>query len=156
MNMAHHAPIFRQATHDDLPNIIRLLADDKLGKIREDPSHPPHQKYRDAMAVIDNDRNQLLAVTEVDNEVIGCLQITFIPGLSRLGMWRGQIEGVRIARSYRSSGIGRAFLSWAIERCREKGCGLIQLTTDKTRSDAHRFYEALGFEITHDGMKLIL
>ena len=88
--------------------------------------------------------------------MIGCLQLTFIPGLSRAGMWRGQIEAVRVAAAQRGRGVGRAMLRWAIEQCRARGCGLVQLTTDKRRADAHRFYESLGFGASHEGMKLAL
>jgi GNAT superfamily N-acetyltransferase len=84
------------------------------------------------------------------------LQLSFIPGLTRRGMWRGQIEGVRVAAAERSGGIGQAFIEWAIEQCRERGCGLVQLTSDKRRSDAIRFYASLGFEPTHEGLKLRL
>jgi GNAT superfamily N-acetyltransferase len=98
----------------------------------------------------------VLAVAEQDGRVVGCLQISFIPGLSRLGMWRGQIEAVRVASGQRGSGLGKAMLAWAIEQCRARGCGLVQLTTDKRRPQAHRFYESLGFEASHEGMKLTL
>ena len=87
---------------------------------------------------------------------MGCLQLTFIPGLSRLGMWRGQIESVRVAADQRGSGLGRRLFEWAIAECRARGCGLVQLTTDKSRPDAKRFYESLGFEASHEGMKLSL
>jgi GNAT superfamily N-acetyltransferase len=148
--------LFRAATADDLPAIIALLMDDALGKPREDLGTPIDPRYLDAFAAISCDPNQLLAVADQEGLVIACLQITFIPGLSRHGMWRGQIEGVRVASTRRGSGVGRAMMLWAIDRCRERGCGLIQLTTDKRRADAHRFYAALGFEASHEGMKLAL
>jgi ribosomal protein S18 acetylase RimI-like enzyme len=148
--------LFRAATVDDLPAILALLVDDELGKLREDLGTPLHPRYLAAFAAITRDPNQLLAVAEVDGEVVGCLQISFIPGLSRLGMWRGQIEAVRVAGAQRGSGVGRAMLLWAIEQCRARGCGLVQLTSDKRRADAHRFYARLGFEATHEGMKLRL
>jgi GNAT superfamily N-acetyltransferase len=148
--------LFRAATADDLPAIIALLMDDALGKLREDLGTPINPLYLDAFAAISCDPNQVLAVADQEGLVIGCLQITFIPGLSRLGMWRGQIEAVRVASTQRGSGVGRAMMLWAIERCRERGCGLIQLTTDKRRADAHRFYAALGFVASHEGMKLAL
>lgn len=147
---------FRRAVKADLPAIVTLLADDKLGRQREDASMPVNQKYHDAFADIDRDPNQLLAVAERQGELVGCLQLTFIPGLSRLGMWRGQIESVRIAASHRGAGLGRTMFEWAIAECRERGCGLVQLTTDKSREDASRFYTSLGFTASHDGMKLSL
>lgn len=100
------------------------------------------------------DPNQLLAVAESAGRVVGTLQLSFIPGLSRLGMTRGQIEAVRIATSHRSAGAGQAMFDWAIGQCRARGCALVQLTTDKTRPDAHRFYERLGFVASHEGYKL--
>jgi ribosomal protein S18 acetylase RimI-like enzyme len=148
--------LFRAATTDDLPAIIALLMDDDLGKLREDLGTPLNPAYLAAFEAIARDPNQLLAVAEQDGLVVGCLQLTFIPGLSHLGMWRGQIEAVRVASSLRGSGVGRAMLSWAVEQCRARGCGLVQLTTDKRRTDAHRFYESLGFEASHEGMKLSL
>ncbi len=102
-----------------------------------------------------DDPNQLLAVAD-DGAVVGCMQISFIPGLSRRGMWRGQIESVRIAASHRGAGLGRRFFEWAISRCRDRGCGLVQLTTDASRADAARFYQSLGFVGSHTGMKLPL
>ena len=147
---------FRRATADDVPAIIGLLADDELGRQREDPSLPLDVRYTDAFAAIDRDPNQLLAVVERSGAVIGCLQLTFIPGLSRRGMWRGQIESVRIASNERGGGIGRAVFEWAIGECRRRNCELVQLTTDKRRPDALRFYEALGFVASHEGMKLSL
>jgi ribosomal protein S18 acetylase RimI-like enzyme len=149
-------PTFRRATGADLPAIIRLLADDELGRQREDATLPLSDRYLQAFAAIDSDPNQLLAVVEREHQLIGCLQLTFIPGLSRLGMWRGQIESVRVASTERGSGVGRTMFEWAIEECRRRGCGLVQLTTDKRRPDALRFYEALGFAASHEGMKLAM
>ena len=123
---------------------------------REDASHPPNPAYVAAFAAIGRDPNQMLAVVEQDGGVVGCLQLSFIPGLSRLGMWRGQIESVRIAAELRGSGLGRRMFEWAIEQCRARGCGLVQLTTDASRPQAHRFYESLGFAASHVGMKLAL
>lgn len=147
---------FRRAQAADLPAIISMLADDDLGSTREDASLPVNQKYRAAFDAIDKDLNQYLAVVEQANEIIGCLQLTFIPGLSRLGMWRGQIESVRIASSHRGSGLGRKMFEWAITECRKRGCELVQLTTDKARPEALKFYEKLGFKASHEGMKLSL
>jgi ribosomal protein S18 acetylase RimI-like enzyme len=147
---------FRTATRDDLPTMVGLIADDQLGQARDDASLPLDQRYLDAFAAIERDPNQILAVVEQAGAIIGCLQITFIPGISRRGSWRGQIESVRVARSKRSGGIGTAMFDWAIDECRRRGCSLVQLYTDKSRKDAHRFYERLGFKASHEGMKLAL
>lgn len=144
-------PVFRRATAADLPAIVALLADDVLGAARERPGDPA---YDAAFEAIDADPNQLLAVVERAGQVVGCLQLTFLPGLSHRGMWRGQIESVRIAAGERGSGLGRSVFAWAIDQCRARGCGMVQLTTDKSRADARRFYEGLGFVASHEGMKL--
>jgi ribosomal protein S18 acetylase RimI-like enzyme len=146
----------RRAMLADVPAIVALLMDDALGKLREDLGTPLNPRYLAAFEAIERDPNQMLAVAERDGRVIGCLQISFIPGLSRLGMWRGQIEAVRVASGQRCGGLGKAMLTWAIEQCRARGCGLVQLTTDKRRRQAHRFYESLGFDASHEGMKLAL
>ena len=150
------ALICRRAVRADLPTIVALLADDPLGSSREVAGAEPDARYRDAFAAMTRDPNQLLAVADRDGRVIGCLQLSFIPGLSRHGMWRGQIESVRIAAAHRSAGLGRQLFDWAIAECRRRGCGLVQLTTDKARPDALRFYEQLGFTATHEGLKLAL
>jgi len=147
---------FRRAASADLPAIVDLLADDDIGATREVPGTPLDGRYLSAFAAIDKDPNQFLVVAEQEWDIVGCLQLTFIPGLSRTGMWRGQIESVRSARSVRGEGLGRKMFEWAIEKCRDRGCGLLQLTIDKGRPDAMRFYEALGFEASHEGMKLKL
>ncbi len=147
---------FRPAVLDDLPGIVAMLADDELGSMREDSSLPLNPKYTSAFDAIDKDPNQLLIVAEDEPVLAGCLQLTFIPGLSRLGLWRGQIESVRVALGHRGKGLGREMFEWAIAECRRRGCGLVQLTTDKGRGDAHQFYTALGFTASHEGLKLIL
>ncbi len=147
---------FRKAKADDLPSIVRLLADDPLGETREVLGDPPDLRYVEAFAAIDADPNQLLAVADDDGTIAGCLQLTFLPGLSRTGMWRGQIESVRVGQDYRGEGLGRLFFEWAIGQCRDRGCGLVQATSDKSRADAIRFYESLGFEASHEGLKLKL
>ncbi|KKX31600.1 GNAT family N-acetyltransferase [Rhizobium sp. LC145] len=145
---------FRKARRDDLTAIISLLAEDKLGQSREVVSEPVDTRYQEAFAAIEADANQLLAVAVGRNDVVvGCLQLSFVPGLSRTGMWRGQIESVRIASDERGSGLGSAFIEWAVERAAERGCGLVQLTSDKARLDAIRFYEKLGFVASHEGLK---
>ena len=148
--------IFRPAIESDLVGIVAMLADDALGREREDSSIPLNQMYFDSFAAIDRDPNQILAVVEENGDLIGCLQITFITGLSRLGMWRGKIESVRIAAGHRGEGLGRKMFDWVINECRSRGCGLVQLTTDKSRADACKFYESLGFKASHEGMKLTL
>ncbi|MGY3535069.1 N-acetyltransferase family protein [Bradyrhizobium sp. USDA 4452] len=147
---------FRQAQPADLRAIIALLANDLLGRQREDPNSPPNPRYVDAFDAILADRNQLLAVATLDEAVIGTLQLSFIPGMARLGAWRGQIEAVRIAETHRSSGVGQRMFEWAITQCKARGCDIVQLTTDKARPDAHRFYERLGFVGSHIGYKLML
>jgi ribosomal protein S18 acetylase RimI-like enzyme len=146
----------RRARQGDLAAIVALLADDSLGRGREDPSLPLDARYAAAFAAIEADPNQLLAVADRAGQIVACLQVTFIPGLSRRGLWRGQIESVRVASGARGEGLGERMLQWAIGICRERGCGLVQLTTDKSRSDARRFYEKLGFTASHEGMKLAL
>ena len=148
--------IIRSATADDLPAIIALLGDDRLGQSRERVELPLDQKYLDAFNVIETDDNQLLVVLEVEGKVAGCLQLSFIPGLSRTGMWRAQIESVRVAETARGGGLGRFLINWAIEQAKARHCGLVQLTSDKQRPDAIRFYESIGFETSHEGMKLKL
>lgn len=143
----------RRACAEDVEAILALLADDDLGKLRETAASSAHIA---AFTAIDRDHNQLLAVAEIDGAVVGCFQLTFIPGLSRGGMVRGQIEAVRVARPLRGKGLGEAMMRWAIDRCRERGCGLVQLTSDLQRQDAHRFYEKLGFTASHAGFKLRL
>jgi GNAT superfamily N-acetyltransferase len=150
------AVAFRPARRDDLPAIVALLADDPIGREREAAGRALHPCYVEAYLAIECDSNQLLAVAEREGRIVGCLQLSFIPGLTRQGMWRGQIEGARVAAAERGAGIGRAMLHWAIAECRRRGCRLVQLTSDERRADAHRFYEALGFRATHRGYKLAL
>jgi GNAT superfamily N-acetyltransferase len=132
------------------------LADDPLGAEREFASDPPAACYLDAFDAIASNPNMLLAVAEMQGEVVGCLQIDYLAGLSRRGAWRGQIEAVSVARRLRGRGLGAAMIRWALARCRERGCAVVQLTSHKSRGRAHRFYERLGFEASHEGMKLVL
>lgn len=148
--------VFRRAQAHDVEAIVAMLADDVMGAAREDAHHPLNQAYKDAFAAIERDENQFMLVVEQAGVIAGCLQLSFIPGLSRLGMWRGQIESVRIASTCRGQGLGEKMLEWAISTCREKGCRLVQLHTDVSRKDAIRFYEKLGFQPSHVGMKLAL
>jgi GNAT superfamily N-acetyltransferase len=149
-------PVLRRACLDDLDAIVRLLADDPLGARRERYQHPLPASYDAAFRAIDADPNQELTVACLGSNVVGVLQITFLPYLTYQGGWRALIEGVRIAVDVRSQGIGRVMFDWAIERARERGCHLVQLTTDKSRPDALRFYDSLGFVASHEGMKLTL
>lgn len=145
----------RRAQHDDLPRLLELLADDILGKNREGVGSDD-AVYARAFDVIDRDPNQCLLVAEVDGRIAGMLQVTFIPGLSRRGAWRANIEAVRVDSQLRNRGIGGWLIERAIGLARERGCRLVQLTSDKRRSDAHRFYGRLGFAATHEGYKLVL
>ena len=149
-------PVFRRAEQSDLEAIVAMLADDVLGRQREDTRLPAADAYVQAFQAIDADPNQLLAVAELDGAVVGTLQISFMPGLSHQGAWRGEIEAVRIARTARGAGLGRRMMEWAIEQCRTRNCRIVQLTSDLKRTDAHRFYEQMGFVGSHKGYKLVL
>jgi GNAT superfamily N-acetyltransferase len=144
----------RRATVDDIPAIIAMLADDHLGALREAPNDP--DAYRPAFDRIDADPNQLLMVAEHQGRTVGTLQLTLIPGLSRQGATRAQIEAVRVHSDLRGSGMGAQLIEWAVAEARRQGCVLLQLTSDATRVDAHRFYERLGFTASHEGFKLRL
>ncbi len=146
----------RRATAADLPAIVRMLANDPLGKTRERYAEPLPEAYLQAFADVEAQKGNEILVGVIDGRVVGCLQLTMIPGLSRLGMLRAQIESVRVDESRRGEGIGEKLFLDAIERARKAGCGLVQLTTDASRPDAHRFYERLGFVASHVGMKLSL
>jgi GNAT superfamily N-acetyltransferase len=148
--------VFRAASRDDVTGIVRLLADDPLGAKRERYQDPLPSDYYNAFSAIDKDPNNELVVACKDDHVVGVLQLTFIPYLTYQGGWRALIEGVRVDASLRSEGVGRAMFEWAIARAKRRGCHLVQLTTDKSRPNARRFYESLGFQTTHDGMKLHL
>jgi len=142
----------RRARREDIGAIVRMLADDQLGAARDDPGDL--EPYLRAFEEIDADPNQLLVVVASDNEPVGTLQLTFIPGLARRGALRGQIEAVRIHADHRGSGLGADLVRWAIEESRRRGCALVQLTSDISRADAHRFYERIGFVASHTGFKL--
>lgn len=155
--MDEPALLFRRATRDDVAAIVRLLADDPLGARRESAAAPLPDSYCAAFDAIDRDPNQELVVVDTDGRrVAGVLQITFIPCLTCRGGWRALVEGVRVAADVRAGGIGRRMLRWAIERARARGCHVVQLTSDKARPDAIRFYESLGFVASHEGLKLHL
>jgi GNAT superfamily N-acetyltransferase/ADP-ribose pyrophosphatase YjhB (NUDIX family) len=144
----------RRARRDDVGAIVALIADDQLGATREDPGDLA--AYLAAFDEIEADPQELLVVADDDGTVVGTLQLSVVPGLARRGARRGQLEAVRVAASHRGQGLGRLLVSWAVEEARSRGCGLVQLTTDKSRSDALRFYERLGFVASHEGMKLQL
>ncbi|MES9537936.1 MULTISPECIES: GNAT family N-acetyltransferase [unclassified Actinomadura] len=144
---------FREATVDDLPEIVRLLADDPLGSTRETPGEKIPEAYFRAFAAIEKDPNNSLVIAEVAGAVAGTLQLTFIPGLTYTGSERAQIEGVRVAAEQRGSGIGQLMINWAIDQARARGCRVVQLTTDRQRPDAIRFYQKIGFRPSHMGMK---
>ncbi|MFD5468451.1 GNAT family N-acetyltransferase [Kitasatospora sp. NPDC127059] len=144
----------RRAIEADLPAIVAMLADDPLGATRESPDDLT--PYRTAFARIDADPHQHLVVAERTGRTVGTLQLTLVPGLSRTGSTRAIIEGVRVHADERGSGLGTELIQWAVDRARELGADLVQLTSDATRTDAHRFYERLGFVASHLGFKLAL
>lgn len=148
--------VFRDAVRADLPVIVGLLANDHLGSQRERFEDPLPDCYRRAFDAIARDPNNRLIVVEHEGAIIGTLQLTFIPNMTYQGGIRAQIEGVRVDDAYRGKQIGRRLFEWAIEEARRHGCHMVQLTADKTRPDAHRFYESLGFTASHLGMKLHL
>jgi GNAT superfamily N-acetyltransferase len=148
--------IFRRAKQADVPAIVRLLADDMLGASRETTDAESRQQYLNAFRAVDADANQFLLVVEDGTAIVGTLQLTFIAGLARGGLKRGLIEAVRISSDRRGEKIGEAMIDWATEKCRSEGCGIVQLTTDKSRTEAHRFYDRLGFEPSHIGYKMML
>ena len=145
--------IFRDARREDVPAVVALLADDVLGAGREGAAD---EAYLAAFEQVQADPRSRLIVAEADGQVAGTLQLSLLPGLSRHGMLRAQIEGVRVAAPHRGQGLGRTMIEWAIGQAREHGCGLVQLTSDKRRHDAVRFYESLGFTASHEGLKLPL
>lgn len=150
----------RPAKKPDLPEILRLLAGDRLGTSREDRADLT--PYEQAFDAIDADPAHLLVVGELLGEgecegpLVATFQLSFIPGLSRRGSWRCQLEAVRVDRDLRGKGVGSAMIGWVLAESRRRGCSLVQLTTDKSRRDAHRFYERFGFAASHEGMKLTL
>lgn len=146
----------RLAKSDDVESIRALLADDDLGRRREDLSEKGLTKYLRAFHLIQKDPGNDLYVAELSGQLVGTFQLTWIPYLSRAGTLRLLIEAVRVATGLRGQGIGGEMMRFAIEKAKEKNCNLVQLTTDRTREEAHRFYERLGFEWTHFGMKLKL
>lgn len=146
------AVVLRRATAGDVRAVVGLIADDQLGATREDPGDLT--AYLRAFAAIDADPSQLLVVLDDGGVVVGTMQLSFIPGLSRGGALRGQVEAVRVAASHRGRRLGEQMVRWAVDESARRGCALVQLTTDKSRADAHRFYERLGFTASHEGFKM--
>ncbi|RMI47378.1 GNAT family N-acetyltransferase [Actinomadura harenae] len=149
---------FREATRDDLPVVVRLLATDPIAANRESVGDATGEAgvpeaYFTAFAAIERDPNNSVIVAELDGEIAGCLQLTYIPGLTYTGGERAQIEGVRVAAEQRGRGIGQLMVGWAIEQARTRGCRLVQLTTDRQRPESIRFYQKIGFRPSHMGMK---
>jgi GNAT superfamily N-acetyltransferase len=147
---------FRLAGRADVPSIVRLLADDDLGSQRERYEDPLPEAYYSSFEQIEEDPNHELIIAERNGEVIGTLHLMFLPSISFQGGLRAQIESVRVDKPFQSQGIGSAMMQWSMQRAKQRGARIVQLTTHKTRVNAHRFYERLGFNGTHLGMKLSL
>lgn len=147
---------FRKALEKDLDFIVQMLADDVLGSTRERYEQPLPESYLNAFKAIESDPNNELVVACNGDEIVGVQQITFTPYLTRQGGWRATIEGVRIASTARGKGIGSKLIEYAVQRSKERGCHIVQLTTDKKREEALHFYEQLGFKASHEGLKLHL
>ena len=147
---------YRPATEADLPFIIGLIVEDGVVATNDDPADALHDDYRAAFAAIAADPNEEMIIAEFEGQPAGCFQLSYLPGLSRRGMWRGQIENVHVVAARRNLGLGSEMIRWAVERCRQRNCAMIQLTSNKKRLDAHRFYERLGFTKSHEGFKLYL
>ena len=145
----------REAIRDDVPRLLQLLAEDQISDQRDDPNGDI-TPYLAAFDAIDSDPNNATYVWELDGEIVGCFQLTFLPGLLMKGGWRAQVESVRVDRRYRGRKIGEQLMAEAVRMSRAKGCWQLQLTTNKDRRDAHRFYRRLGFVASHEGMKLKL
>jgi ribosomal protein S18 acetylase RimI-like enzyme len=147
---------FRLATAADLPEIVRLLADDHLGGNRERYADPLPREYGEAFAALQRIGAEVILALDDGGAIIGCLQLLVLPGLGSLGKQRAQIEAVRIDSVLRGKGLGSELIGYAVQRAKEKGCKLVQLTSDNSRQGAHRLYERLGFKASHVGMKLYL
>lgn len=147
---------YRNATAADLPFIIALIVEDSVIQTDDDPADAGHAEYVDALAEITADPNEEMIIVDEDGVAVGCFQLSYLPGLMRRGMKRGQIEVVHVAETHRNRGIGGEMMRWAVERCRQNNCSMVQLTSNKKRTDAHRFYERLGFLKSHEGFKLYL
>jgi GNAT superfamily N-acetyltransferase len=144
---------YRHATSEDLPFIVALIVEDSVVATNDSVADARQPDYDNALKAIDADPNQEMFVVEDGGTPIGCFQLSYLPGLMRRGMWRGMIEVVHVSDDRRNRGHGSQMMQWALERCRERGCGMVQLTSNKKRTDAHRFYERLGFSKSHEGFK---
>lgn len=147
---------FRAAKSADLPFLVALMIEGAVVQSGDDPARANEPEYEAALAAIAADPNQALYLAEAEGERVGTFQLTFIPGIMRHGAWRGLIEAVFVASAHRNRGYGSQMLAFAIARCRERRCSLVQLTSNKARMDAHRFYRRLGFAQSHEGFKLYL
>lgn len=147
---------YRDAVPADLGFIVHLIVDDNVAPSNDRPEQPDHPRYLAAFEAITADRNQQLVIAEYEGQSVGTLQLTFIPGINRLGETRCLIEAVHMVPTHRNLGLGGEMIGWAIAQARARGCGLVQLTSNKKRLDAHRFYERLGFSKSHEGFKLAL
>ena len=147
---------FRRAVEADLPFIVKLLTEDAVRVTDDRPDEPFHPRYVAALRELEADPNQMMMVAMLDGETVGTIQLTFIPGISGLGTKRCLVEAVHISPAHRSKGLGSEMIRWSIEQARERGCGMVQLTSNKKRLDAHRFYERLGFLKSHEGFKYYL
>jgi ribosomal protein S18 acetylase RimI-like enzyme len=156
LSMSDHPVTFRKAVVDDLPYIVDMLSNDPLGAARERFEVPLPASYFAAFEAISSNPTNELIVAVINDRAVGVLQLTFIPNISYQGGWRALIEGVRVSAEYRGQGIGRQLFDYAISRAQEQGCHMVQLTMDKQRADALRFYHSLGFKDTHEGLKLHL
>ena len=146
----------RDATEADLPFIVELIDTDTISAVRDPARESDAAVQLAGCLAIGADPNHRLLVAEREGVAVGSFQLSFIPGVSRRGTWRGQIEAVRVAPEFQGQGFGGQMMAWAIAECRDRGCGLVQLTSDRQRNDAHRFYEKLGFTASHTGFKLKL
>jgi GNAT superfamily N-acetyltransferase len=147
---------YRKAVEADLPFIVKLLSDDAVRATDDRPDEPFHPRYVAALRELETDQNQMMMLAMLGDETVGTIQLTFIPGISGLGTKRCLVEAVHIAPAHRSKGLGSQMIQWAIDQARQRGCGMVQLTSNKKRLDAHRFYERLGFLKSHEGFKYYL
>jgi GNAT superfamily N-acetyltransferase len=147
---------YRKAAEADLPFIVQLLTEDAVRVTEDKPDEPFHPRYVAALRELEADPNQMMMLAVLEGETVGTIQLTFIPGISGLGTRRCLVEAVHISPAHRSKGLGTQMIHWAIEQARERGCGMVQLTSNKKRLDAHRFYERLGFLKSHEGFKYYL
>ena len=157
IDLGSSAVVLRRAGAGDVPAIVGLLTDDQLGATRDwVRTAEDLAAYQAAFEAIDRDPAHLLVVGQSGPDIVATMQMSFLPGLARRGALRAQIEAVRVHEAYRSRGLGAALITWAIGEARRRHCALVQLTSDKSRTSAHRFYERLGFAASHEGMKLHL